>query len=57
VISVGNVIKRSDRVADLLGKVTRLKTAKNAARVIRLVRRMYQEILLGKDTNNDGRVS
>jgi len=57
VTSAGNVIKRSDRVADLLGKVTRLKTAKNAARVIRLVRRMYQEILLGKETNKDGRVS
>ena len=55
--SADNVIKRSDRIADLLGKVTRMKTAKNAARVMRLVRRMCQEILLGKDTNKDGKVS
>ena len=55
--SADNVIKRSDRVADLLGKVTRMKTAKNAARVMRLVQRMCQEILLGKDTNKDGKVS
>ena len=40
-----NVKKRSDRVADLLGKVTRMKTARNAARVIRLVRRVCQAIL------------
>jgi len=55
--SADNVVKRSDRIADLLGKVTRMKTAKNAARVMRLVRRMCQEILLGKDTNKDGKVS
>ena len=51
------MIKRGDRVADLLGQVTRMNTAKNAARVMRLVRRICQEILLGKETNKDGKVS
>lgn len=56
-VSAQNVIVRTDRISDLLGKVIRMKTAKNAARVMRLVRRMCQEVLLGKDTNKDGKVS
>jgi hypothetical protein len=56
-VSAENVIVRADRITDLLGKVERMKTAKNAARVMHLVRRMCQEILLGKDTNKDGEVS
>ena len=56
-VSAQNVITRTDRITDLLGKVMRMKTAKNAARVMRLVRRMCQEVLLGKDTNKDGKVS
>ena len=55
--SAENVVVRADRITDLLGKVERMKTAKNAARVMHLVRRMCQEILLGKDTNKDGEVS
>lgn len=55
--SAENVIERADRVTDLLGKVERMKTATNAARVMHLVRGMCQEILLGKDTNKDGEVS
>lgn len=55
--SAENVVVRADRITDLLGKVMRMKTAKNATRVLRLVRRMCQEILLGKDTNKDGKVS
>lgn len=55
--SAENVIERADRVTDLLGKVERMKTAKNAARVMFLVRGMCQEILLGKDSNKDGEVS
>lgn len=56
-VSAENVIVRADRITDLLGKVERMETAKNAARVMHLVRRMCQEILLGKDTNKDGEVS
>lgn len=56
-VSAENVVVRTDRITDLLGKVMRMKTPKNAARVMRLVRRMCQEILLGKDTNKDGKVS
>ncbi|MEL0022221.1 MAG: hypothetical protein VW709_20345, partial [Rickettsiales bacterium] len=56
-VSAENVIMRADRITDLLGKVERMKTAKNATRVMHLVRRMCQEILLGKDTNKDGEVS
>ncbi len=40
---------RTDRITDLLGKVMRMKTAKNATRVLRLLSRMCQELLLGKD--------
>ena len=32
-------------------------STENATRVLRLVSRMCQEILLGKDTNKDGKVS
>jgi hypothetical protein len=55
--SAKNVVARSDRISDLLGKVQRMKTSRNAFRVMRLVRRMCQEVLLGKDTNKDGKVS
>ena len=55
--SAENVVVRADRITDLLGKVMRMKTAKNATRVLRLVSRMCQEILLGKDINKDGKVS
>ena len=55
--SAENVVVRADRITDLLGKVMRMKTAKNATRVLRLVSRMCQEILLGKEINNDGKVS
>lgn len=37
-VSAENVIVRADRITDLLGKVERMKTAKNAARVMHLVR-------------------
>jgi hypothetical protein len=40
--SAENVVVRADRITDLLGKVMRMKTAKNAARVLRLVSRMCQ---------------
>lgn len=55
--SVKNVITRTDRTTDLLDKVMRMKTAKNAVRVMRLVRRMCQEMILSKDTIKDGKVS
>ena len=55
--SAENFVVRADRITELLGKVMCMKTAKNAARVLRLVSRMCQEILLGKDTNKDGKVS
>ena len=51
------MITRTDRITDLLGKVIRMKTEKNAARVMRLVRRMCQEVMLSKDTNKDDKVS
>ena len=56
-VSAENVIERADRISDLLGKVERMKTAANAARVMHLVRGMCQELLLGKDHNKDGEVS
>ena len=52
-VSAQNVITRTDRITDLLGKVIRMKTEKNAARVMRLVRRMCLEVMLSKDTNKD----
>lgn len=55
--SAENVVERADRITDLLGKVENMKTAKNAARVMALVRGMCQEALLGKDANKDGDVS
>ena len=52
-----NVNAWAVRAADLAGKVTNMKTTRNAVRVLLQIRQMCQQMLLGKDSNRDGKVT
>ena len=56
-ISAKNVNAWAVRAADLADKVTRMKAIRNAVRVLVQIRQMCQQMLLGKDSNRDGKVT